>query len=156
MPQSYYIDTDILIYYFGEHDRKDKRTIARKLIKQIINNINNTEITVKIPQVVLGELMLSFYERKCELVQMIDLLREDLRVDIPNASFEVLECAQELRRRDAYITPNDALIVSQALLDNSTTWLFTTDQELIGNMAINEKMDSLDHRFSIASRFNSR
>lgn len=150
-PQSIYIDTELLMFHFDKHD---KGRIARATIAQIKNMIKNAEIKVKIPQVVLGELMLNSCKGKCDSTKIIKLLKE-LNADYPNADSEILECAKELIEEEkGYMKPNDALIVAHALKDNSTTWLLTTDKELIGNLTINRKMNELKHRFTVSETFH--
>ncbi len=155
--QSYYFDADILLFYFDSTPKKhDKRTASRNLISKVIstNSINNN-INVKIPQVALGELMLAFCAEKCQPDEMMQLIIDNLNADFPNADFNAFTCANELREREGNIKPNDALIVAQALLDRTATWLFTTDRLLIGNLAIMDKMDEMDHQISISSTLNT-
>jgi len=157
--QSYYFDADILLFYFDSRAERrihDKRMASRNLISKIIStNSVNQDIAVKIPQVALGEIMMAFCEGKCQPVDMMNLIIDKLEADFPNANFDAFQYANELREREGNIRPNDALIVSQVLVDTSATWLFTTDKLLIGNLAILEKMDELNHYFSIGSNFNS-
>ena len=150
--QNVYIDTDMLIFYFDK--TSDKGRIARDTINKIKNGLDNSEIHVKTPQVVLGELLLSSCEGKCELVKIIKLLK-DLEAEFPSADSEILACAQELMNGDQYIQPNDAMLIAHALKDESTEWLFTTDRNLITNLEISRKMDEMKNKFSIASSFHS-
>lgn len=157
--QSYYFDADILLFYFDKrasHRTHDKKLASKNLISQVISSTSiNNEITIKIPQVALGEIMLAYCQNKCQPDEIRGLIVNNLNADFPNADFEALSCASALRNRDGNIKPNDALIVAQALIDKSATWLFTTDKELIGNLAIIEKMDEIDHYIGINSSFNS-
>jgi predicted nucleic acid-binding protein len=153
--QNVYIDTDILMFY---HDKKDdKRMAARSTVTQVERSLDeNHEIKVKISQVVLGELMMHFCNGRCESDEMNKLFKK-LNVghsDMPSASLEALVCAKEILDVQRRINPNDALIVSQVLTDSLATWLLTTDTKLIGNKLIEEKMEALNHRFTIASSFH--
>jgi hypothetical protein len=150
-PQSIYIDTELLMFHF---DRHDKGKSARATIAQIKTMIKNAEIKVKVPQVVLGELMLNSCDGKCDSTKIIKLLK-DLNADYPNADSEIMKCANELLSdENGYMQPNDAVIVAHALKDTSTTWFLTTDTNLIGNLSIDRKMDELGHRFSISETFH--
>lgn len=152
--QRIYIDADILIYTFDDRSN-DKGRTSREIIKKIINNLGNVEIRVRVPQVVLGELLVFFCKRKqtkCTPLQMVDLLKS-LEADYPNANNIILRYAKELMD-DQSIKPNDAVLVAHALLDLPTQWLLTTDQTLITNLTIKEKMDELNHRFTIGPSFH--
>lgn len=148
-----YVDADMLLFYFDR--RSDKGRVARETIKKIISHLGGSEIHVRIPQVVLGELLIFFCKQKkdeCEPSKMIELLKK-LEADYPNANLDILRHAQELMI-DRSIKPNDAVLVAHALLDRSTQWLLTTDQTLITNLEIERKMSSMGHRFTIDSRFH--
>lgn len=149
--QNYYLDTDILLYYFDE--TADFQEIAKATINQIKSNQrHNSEINIKISQIVLGELVLAFYDKKCKADDMIELL-STLKIDMPNTDSEILNCALDLLREDQLLQPNDALIVAHLLKDASAKWLFTTDQILIGNLVIDRKMKEYGVKFHIASSF---
>lgn len=149
--QNYYLDTDILLYYFDE--TADLQEIAKTTINQIKSNQrHNSEINVKISQIVLGELLLAFYDKKCKADDVIELLLT-LKIDMPNTDSEILNCALDLLREDQLLQPNDALIVAHLLKDTSAKWLFTTDQILIGNLVIDRKMKEYGVKFHIASSF---
>ena len=152
--QNVYIDTDILMFSFDKKD--DRGREARKTIARLTRSLReNPEIKVKISQVVLGELMMHSCNGKCESDKMMELL-EKLNVqssDMPSVSHDALICASEILNANLRIGPNDALIVAQVLKDPLATWFLTTDTRLIGNMFIQEKMVSLDHRFTIDSSF---
>ncbi len=149
--QSIYIDTDILMFYF---DKYDKGRTARKTIAKVKNMLKNGEIEVKVSQTVLGELMFNSCERKCSSSKIIKLLRE-LNADFPIADSKIMKCANKLlKAENGYMQPNDAVIVAHALNDNNTTWFLTTDQKLIGNRTINNEMDELGNKFTIADKFN--
>lgn len=155
--QSYYFDADILLFYFDSRPKKrDKRQSSRNLISKVMStNSINHDINVKIPQAALGELMLAFCEGKCQPDLMMELINDNLNADFPNADFDTFLCARELREKEHNIKPNDALIVAQAMLDPTATWLFTTDRLLIGNLAIMDIMEEREHHFSISSNLNS-
>lgn len=153
--QNVYIDTDILIFYFDK--KRDKGRIARTSITQLERSLNeNPQIKVKIPQVVLGELMMNYCNGKCDLNEIKKLLVR-LNVgysDMPSAKPDEWHCAEEIVGAQWQIKPNDALLVAQVLKDPSATWLLTTDGKLIGNKFIDKKMLTLNHRFSIAPSFH--
>ena len=152
--QSIYIDADMLIFYFDRRSSDRGRT-SRETFKKITDNLGNTEIRVRIPQVVLGEILV-FSCKRCKTTyspsEMIELLKE-LRADYPSANHSILGYAIELMS-DQSIKPNDAVLVAHSLLDKSTQWLLTTDQTLITNLAIVRKMDELEHRFTIGPNFH--
>lgn len=151
--QCVYIDADMLIFKFDKRSN-DKGRTSRETLKKIIDNLGNAEIRVRIPQVVLGELLVFFCKRRqttCSPLEMIELLKE-LRADYPSANQGILGCAIDLMG-DQSIKPNDAVLVAHALLDEPTQWLLTTDQTLITNLAIERKMNELRHRFTIGPSF---
>jgi predicted nucleic acid-binding protein len=152
--QSVYIDSNMLIFYYDK--KGDMGRVSRQTIKKVIDNLDNSEIHVRIPQVILGEVLLYFCIRRkpsCEPSEITGLLKK-LEADYPSSSLSIMRCAQELLTIDHSIKPNDALLVSHALLDRSTRWLLTADQILITNLEIKKKMDSMGHRFTIASTFH--
>src|SRR5512136_392652 len=96
--QHVYIDTDILRFYFDKKD--DKRRTSRSTITNLENALdNNHEIRVKIPQVVLGELMLAICDGKCDAENIMGLLTKlnvDIHNDLPCPDSDVFSCAREL------------------------------------------------------------
>jgi predicted nucleic acid-binding protein len=151
--QSVYIDASMLLFYFDRHH--DNGRIARETIKKVLENIDNSEIHVRIPQVVLGELFIFYCRPRNEdydLLKMVGLIKK-LQADFPSANFSTLKLAHELRK-DLSIKPNDAVLVAHALLDASTQWLLTTDQVLISNLTIEKQMNNKRNRFAIDSKFH--
>jgi hypothetical protein len=159
--QSIYIDADMLIFYFDKHSNKqgdkddDMGRIARDTLKKVMAALHNSEIHAKIPQVVLGELFLFFCKENQDAydpLKFIELIKK-MGNEHPCANTKTLKLCQELLN-DHSIKPNDAVLVAHALLDKSTKWLLTTDQTLITNLTIKNKMDALKNKFTIDSRFH--
>jgi predicted nucleic acid-binding protein len=152
--QSFYIDASMLLFYFDRSS--DNGRIARETIKKILANLDNLDIHVRIPQVVLGELFI-FYcnpnNHDCDPSRMITLTKK-LQADYPSANAYTLRLAQELMANDHSIKPNDSVLVAHALLDKATQWLFTTDQALISNLEIERQMCALGNRFTTDSKFH--
>jgi len=149
--QNIYLDTEILMSYFDDHD---KGRTARETIAQVKKMIRSKEIKAIVPQTVLGELMLNSCRDKCNVIKIKELLHE-LEADFPNANSAEMQCARDLIADDnGYIQPNDALIVAHALMDDNASWLLTNDTKLVGNLAILKKMGETGNQFNIAEKFN--
>ena len=73
---------------------------------------------------------------------------------MPTVNSDVLFHAKDILDKNPLLGPNDALLAAHALTDVSTAWLLTTDEPLIVNRVIKEKMDSMGHRFHISSTFH--
>jgi predicted nucleic acid-binding protein len=149
--QTVYIDADMFIFYFDK--RNDKGRIARETLKKVERHLG-TEIHVKVPLSVLGELLLFICKPKksdYEPIKMIELLMK-YGNDHPVATLDILNLARELMT-DHTIKPTDALLVAHALLDTTTEWLLTTDTRLITNLTIKSKMDEMENSFAISSEF---
>ena len=104
----------------------------------------------------MGEILLFICKPNnddCDPPKMIEFLKR-FGTDHPTVNAEVLALSQELITTDHSIKPNDAILVAHALLDQSTEWLLTTDQTLITNRTIKNKMDSLANTFTIDYRFH--
>jgi predicted nucleic acid-binding protein len=153
--QNIYVDADMLIFYFDR--RSDKGRIARETLNKVLDQRSNPEIHVKIPQVSMGEVLLFICKPRrnddCDPLKMIGFLKK-FGNDHPTVNAEILTLSQELITTDRSIKPNDAILVAHALLDQSTKWLLTTDQTLITNFTIKNKMDALGNRFTIDSSFH--
>jgi len=152
-PQSIYIDTNILIFYF-DTKHKEVRNNVRICINRVKRALENPQIKIKVPQVVLGELVLAHCSNKCELDRILQLLN-DLNADKPAANEQVLEIAIDLLKLDSLLKPNDALIVAHALYDSEAKWLLTTDTNLIANPNIKREMQKLEHEFTISDSFRT-
>lgn len=153
--QHVYIDTDIL--RFNSDRNNDLGRVARASIAQVEKSLINPQIKVKIPQVVLGELMIAACQGDCDIEDIKKLLlRLNVEVwrDMPTVNSDVLFHAKDILDKNPLLGPNDALLAAHALTDVSTAWLLTTDEPLIVNRVIKEKMDSMGHRFHISSTFH--
>lgn len=154
--QHIYIDTDIFRFYFDRDD--DRGRVARASIAQVERSLeNNSEIQVKIPQVVLGELMLAVCEGKCDqedIKKLLVRLNVEVWRDMPTVNSEILLHAKDILDKNPLLGPNDALLAAHALTDGSTTWLLTTDEKLIVNRDIKKKMDAIGHKFTISPSYH--
>lgn len=120
----------------------------------------NPEIKIKIPLIVLGEFMseLTQKEIKDEKSQeIIFRLKQQILLpfgrEIPAPSRETYNVALELMNRDHHLKPTDALIVAQALVDEESEWLITTDGSLLDNRAILEIIEEKGSKLKISDRF---
>ncbi|RLI77649.1 hypothetical protein DRP04_11100 [Archaeoglobales archaeon] len=154
MDQSIYIDANILIGYFEKKNR-DIKKIAREAISKTQKMVRgNSEIIVKIPTIVLAEFM-QWYIEDCsdeEVLSQFEALVEKLDADFPAPKKEHYELAIKLMNEDDRVNSHDALIVSHALLDPTTTWLLTTDTVLHNNKVIEKEKKRLENRFKISDR----
>lgn len=155
MRQSIYIDTCILIGYV-EKGRNDINRTAKENVRKIQSMVrHNSEIKVKIPTTILGEFMLwCIRNDDCDNRALSDfkMLVKNLNADFPAPQKEHYELARKLMETDDRFEPNDALIISYALLDPTTTWFLTTDTNLHNNRIIEEEKDKRNNKFKISDR----
>jgi len=155
MGQSIYIDTSILIGYF-EHKKSDIRKISRDAVNRVINmEKENREIMVKIPSIVLAEFMLWCVRNNClyEFSAGFEDLMKKLNAEFPSPNKDHYDEVSLLMKKDNFLEPHDALVITHALLDRSTTWVLTTERALHNNKVIQEEKERLNNKFKISDRF---
>ncbi len=136
--QTEYLDTNIIVGYLKK--KNDERVHSNKIINELKRKRPN--VTVVIPQVVLGEAITKIIEKEeeGELVEdplyKLGKIIKDVNAETPSPTPESLQVASRLLKKDTRLKPTDALIVAQALCDRNSTLLVTTDRDLIGNKEI--------------------
>ena len=151
MSQTYYFDADIIIAYLDEDDR-EKNNASKRTIRKVKNTIKrNPEIKVKIPSIALAEISTWLMEnsRLTKLSHKLLELIKELNADFPAPKKEHYVEALSLLAKDDYLKPHDSLIIAHALLDYSTSHLFTFDTDLIGNRVIESRKSELGNKFKI-------
>jgi len=150
--QSIYLDSVILIGYF---ERKDIGRYSKEIIRRIEQMLKNREIVVKIPLIVLGEFLAKMIEKNMDF-QSRDLNKifRRLNPEFEGATSESYELASELMQKDMYLKPDDALIVAQAILDETAEWLITTDTDLIANRILLEVIKKRKSKLKISEKFH--
>ncbi len=143
--QTEYLDTSIIIGYLK--NKNDERRHSSEIINKLKRKHPN--VTVIIPQVVLGEGIIKIIEREeeGELVgdsfHKLEKVIKDLEAETPAPTKESLKIASDILEKNNHLKPTDALIVAQALCDPKSTRLFTTDGDLIGNKEIMEREERM-------------
>lgn len=144
--QSIYLDAVILIGYF---ERSDLGKHSREIISQVRRMAGNPEIVIKIPLIVLGEFFMRMLDRDEDFTKVF----YGFRPEFEGPSFESFKLASNLMRQDKYLKPSDALLVAQAIVDETSEWLITTDQDLINNRVILNIIRERGSRLKISDSF---
>ena len=152
--QHIYVDTSHLqAYLWGDRDEVVYKDAFKKAIHM---SEQNPEIFIKIPFVVVGE-MINNLKRKDKrevkedaISNFLDLLGHYERVDIIPANFNSFRMAVKIKNESNRLDDTDILITSQALCDPYSSHLLTNDSELIESIMIdkiNTKMKNNGDRF---------
>jgi len=137
--QNIYIDTCFFqSYLWGKEDEKGN---AKDILSKIESNVRkNPEINVKIPFIVVGELINNLIRENFEqgvreeIMYKFFELRKDLEADTIPPNKCCYGKAKLLTDQDPYFAENaplDAFIVSCALCDPDSSHLLTTDSRLL-------------------------
>nr|CBH37137.1 hypothetical protein BSM_06140 [uncultured archaeon] len=144
--QNIYIDTCFFQgYLWGKSDEKEN---AKDILSKIESNVrNNPEINVKIPFIVVGELINNLIRENFEqgvreeiMYKFFERLKE-LKADIIPPNKCCYAKAKLLIDRDRYLVehaPTDTLIVSCALCDMDSAFLLTEDSLLLVSYSLKE------------------
>ena len=144
--QNIYIDTCFFQgYLWGKEDEKEN---AKDILSKVGSNVRkNPEINVKIPFIVVGELINNLIRENFEQGVREDImyeffeLRKDLRADTIPPNKCCYAKAKLLIDRDCYLAesaPTDTLIVSCALCDMDSAFLLTDDSLLLVSYSLKE------------------
>jgi len=149
--QNIYIDTFYVQSVLWGRD--DEKQLADETMQKIKKTISNPNIHVKIPMIVIGEVINNLM-RKFEITEILndstpDKLCElinDLKADLVPPRKESIESAHVLLTKDNRLRPADAMIVSQAVRDPDSTYLITNDTIVLESDAIREylKTDEIE------------
>jgi len=144
--QCVYLDTDhIQDFLWG---KPDEIRAANQIFQKLRNSIKNPDIKVRIPFVVVGELINNLVrDKKDNLISKDDMdsilhkfltLQNELNADLTPPGKCVYFAACELIKKDDRVAGSDALIVCQALCDPYSSHLLTTDTDILYSTAIQE------------------
>ena len=144
--QNIYIDTCFFqAYLWGKVDAKEN---AKDILSKIESNARkNPEINVKIPFVVVGELINNLIRENVEQIVRDDImykffaLQKDLKADIIPPNKCCYAKAKLLIDQDLYLVehaPTDTLIVSCALCDMDSAFLLTDDSLLLVSYSLKD------------------
>ncbi|MBC7218603.1 MAG: hypothetical protein H5T49_00495 [Hadesarchaea archaeon] len=145
--QYIYIDTFFIqAFLWGKNDEKQ---LANETIRKIKNTVVNPNIHVKIPMIVIGEVINNLMRRfeikeilngntLCELCKLLN----DLGADLVPPCKRSIETARVLLDKDNQLKPVDAVILSQAVCDPNSTYLITSDKILLESNRIKEYLES--------------
>jgi len=154
--QCVFLDTSVLEPYFFSNEYKkgeDERKRSRKIVEKISNSIEkNPGIGVKIPQVVIGELitncMMDDEKEKFpksddgKTLQKLKELCQKLKADLVRNSFDSIQIAQDILKGEknwgTSCMGNDALIVGAALSNENSSHLITWDKEILQSTLIKQ------------------
>lgn len=155
--QYVFLDTSVLEPYFFSNEYKggkDQKSSSHKIIEKISNSIKkNPGISVKIPQVVIGELITNYImddekekfpknDDGRALQKLKELLRQKLKADPVRNSFDSIQIAQDLLKGEKNWNTshmgNDALIAGAALSDKSSSHLITWDEDILRSNVIKQ------------------
>lgn len=135
--QNIYIDTHFFQSYLWK--KGDEKENAKDILFQIKSN-RNPDIKVKIPFIVVGELINNLkreipgQDRKAEIMREFFELLDDLKADIIPPNKCSYDKAKSLTARDVYLAeraPTDTFIASCALCDPDSAFLLTVDKLLL-------------------------
>ena len=142
--QNIYIDT----YYFQGYlwGKKDEKENTTAIFSEIESNVRkNPEINVKIPFIVIGELINNLVLRenfeqreRNEIMYNFFELRKDLDADIIPPNKYSFDKAKLLIDQDNYLEkhPSDVLIASCALCDSDSSHLLIHDKLLLQSLEL--------------------
>ena len=144
--QNIYIDTCFFQgYLWGKSDEKENAKAIFSKIEATVRR--NSKIKVKIPFIVVGELINNIIREnfgqkdRDEITHKFFELREDLNADIIPPNKCCYNKAKLLIDRDRYLVehaPTDTLIVSCALCDMDSAFLLTEDSLLLVSYSLKE------------------
>ena len=156
--QSIYIDTCFFQGYLW--GKEDEKKYAKYILSKIESNVkNHPDIHVKIPFIVVGELINNLIRENFEqgvreeiMYKFFDLLN-DLRADITPPNKCCYAKAKSLTDQDSYFAenaPTDAFMVSCALCDPDSSHLLTADSRLLES----ELLKSIERDMRTANKRN--
>jgi predicted nucleic acid-binding protein len=147
MPNNTYIDSSVLVEAIIDKSR------ARDAATRTLNRISSSGQTIMIPQLVIGETFFQIYDNSYsdsnQLAIRIGRFTDLLYKLIPNTknrtpAFKdgVLELAVEIKNeeKDWDLDYCDCIIVSHALLDKESLYLYTTDEGIHESNIIRKKI----------------
>ncbi len=158
--QNIYIDTCFFQgYLWGKEDEKENANVILSKIKSNVRR--NPEINVKIPFIVVGELINNLIRENFELrdsdedeiMYKFFVLRRNLEADIIPPNKCCYGIAKSLTVQDSYFAenaPTDAFMASCALCDPDSSHLLTVDSRLLES----ELLKSIEKEMRTANKRN--
>ena len=145
MPVYNYVDTDYLYSFFIYKDSKIRRKLISKkhmdeekvrhdVFKKLLYDRNN-EVFIKVPLISMGELFNNIHN-KCLNIdsQFLTFIYEEIfktfrmdKIDVKSPTKNCYALSFKIMENDSRFHPTDALIVSQALLDQYSFALYSFD-----------------------------
>lgn len=142
--QNVYIDTCFFQSYLWKE--RDEKESAKDVLSQIKSSVNkNSDINVKIPFIVVGELInnlireIPSQERRADIMYAFFEELEDLKADTIPPNKCCYAKAKSLIVQDDYFAEHaltDTFIVSCALCDPDSSHLLTTDSRLLESVLL--------------------
>ena len=156
--QNIYIDTCFFQgYLWGKEDEKKNANVILSKIKSNVRR--NPEINVRIPFIVVGELINNLIRENFELrdsdeiIYKFFVLRRNLKADIIPPNKCCYDIAKSLTAQDSYFAenaPTDAFMASCALCDPDSSHLLTVDSRLLES----ELLKSIEKEIRTANKRN--
>lgn len=159
MPQHVYLDSAVLVPLLVDVEMRDQESWAHSIIGRIDGQSNSHNISAKIPQVCLGEVVNRYYHHYGEgdvpssyhpprdtfLDSLFGIL-DRVNGELVSTDTRAQKFATTLERRNSRISNQDALVAGTAIDDPHSTRLITTDEYLIGSPEIGELCNDQTHR----------
>lgn len=142
-PRHVYVDTQYVhAYLFSDNSRKkDEEFIAKAQVDHLLTNRNSNQL-LKIPHVVMGEIINNIHRRdslnETNINRRILNMMGNDKLDFVPASKDCLKLTNDLLNMDRDLDATDTIIVSQALCDSFSSHLLMKDGRVIGSPAIDE------------------
>ncbi|MEM3594690.1 MAG: hypothetical protein QXS27_08155 [Candidatus Jordarchaeaceae archaeon] len=148
--QNIYMDTCYLQAWIGKDE--DAKKSVEPTIQKIKNSLTNPQIHVKVPMIVVGELINNLIKNRIgkfsEIIRDPNLLLEvlvpirDLNADLVPPSRESFNLVAKLLHADERLEPTDSLILAQVICDPDSSHFLTTDGLILQSAKIKELMKS--------------
>ena len=153
-----YIDTHyFLSIVYDEDDAPDARRLFSKL--------DNSSYRVLVPQIILGETVAKILVKssadglKDDLGKLCEIFfKHKISVEecLPSVSRDASRMMLVLQGVDERLTPNDAMILSEALADPDSKFFFTNDSDMLVSLKIKEYESELFESGSRNTRLKIR
>jgi predicted nucleic acid-binding protein len=138
-----YLDSSILVGAII--DKEEARSEAIHALKRIANSGQ----TIIIPQLVIGETFFQIYDNSDpkqlefnihKFTEWLQCLIPYTKGHVPAFDDKILNSALEIRDNDSNLDYYDCIIVSHALLDKESLYLYTTDKGIHNSKIIAKKI----------------
>ena len=144
--QHIYLDTyHFQAYLFGKGE-------ARRVARRLFDKLEKSRVSIKIPFVVVGELINNLVlsdireKEKGEILHEFFRLQKRLGIDMVPLSEKACLIVNEILKIDSRLDPANAQLVSQALSDDRSTYLITTDTVLLHSASLKDYVGSMNKK----------